>query len=197
MNELHTFKAGALIPGVQAFLSGVFVSGVLAGVLLFFHAEQAGVLLLSGASGCAFITYLFLLRHWLRLVDVREGVQPVQVLEPEEPAFQPSTVRIELIEQENGALRGDFLELPATFEQLRLLASGVASGVPLTEHAWTGARRPFTKAQFHELRSELVKRGWCNWRNVNAPAQGVEVSRVGRRVFHYLSESGNHLISEN
>lgn len=192
MENLHTFKAGALIPGVQAFLSGVFFSLVVVGVCLLVGKEKAGVYLLVGGSGCAFITWLVLLRHWLRLVDACAGIQPVQVVEPT-PVFQPSTVRVELIEQENGAVRGEYLNLPVTPSQLRLLAEGVVSGSPLSENAWCGSARPFTKAQFHQLRSELIERGWLCWRNLNAPAQGVEVTHVGRRVFTFLSEGRYYL----
>lgn len=194
--ELHTFKSGAFLPAAQAFLSGVFFSLVVLGVSLLAGAEQEGVFLLLGGSTVAFVAWLVLLKHWVRLVDLREGVQPApryEVIEPE-PAFQPGTVRVALVERGNGTMSGEFLELPATSEQLRLLASGVVSGGSLSENAWCGSGRPFTKAQFHALRQALLERGWFQWRSPSAPAQGVEPTHVGRRVFQHLSETGNYLL---
>ena len=192
--ELHTYQAGALLPGLQALLSGLFFSGVVGGVLWWTGAEKAGTYLLAGGFGCAFLVWLVLLRQWVQLVNHREGIVKtprVQVIEPEHQ-HQPSSVRVELIEETNSYWHGAFLDLPVTHEQLRLLASGVQSGSSLSENAWCGSNRPFTKSQFHQLRDELLKRGWLTWRNQSAPAQGVEVTNVGRRVFSYLAE-GNYL----
>lgn len=191
--ELHTYQAGALLPGLQALLSGVFFSGFAAGVLLWQGVDKPGTFLLVGGFGCAFCVWLVLLRHWLRLVNFREGFQPaprIQVIEPAE--HQSSSVSIRLFEEQNTYWRGDFLELPATHQQLRVLASGVVSGSSLAENAWCGANKPFSKAQFQELRQALLERGWLQWRNQNAPAQGLELTHVGRRVFSYLAEY-NHL----
>lgn len=192
MDNLHGFKMGALLPGLQAVLCGVFFSLVVAGVVLISGTHQAGLYLLLGGSSCAFITWLVLLRHWLRLVDHHAGIQPVQVVDPD-PTFEPSTVHIELVETENGAVRGSYLNLPCEPAQLRQLASGVVEGVPLAEGVWCGSGKPFSRSQFHQLRTELVRRGWCSWRNVNAPAQGLQVSHVGRRVFSFLAEGRYHL----
>lgn len=188
--ELHSYQSGALLPALQALFSGVFFSGVLAGVLLWTGAENAGTFLLSGGFGVAFVAWILLLRHWLQLVNHREGIRRtprIQVLDPVQ--HQPSSVRVELFEETNSYWRGDFLNLPATHEQLRLLASGVVSGGSLSENAWCGSNRPFTKSQFQDLRQALLERGWLQWRNQNAPAQGVEVTHVGRRVFAFLAEN--------
>lgn len=190
--ELHTYQAGALLPGLQAFLSGVFFSLVVLGVSLLAGEKQAGIFLLVGGSSCAFLVWLVLLRHWLRLVDFQAGFQPAPKVQVIEPAEHQSSVSIRLFEEQNTYWRGDFLELPATHQQLRLLASGVVSGSSLAENAWCGANKPFSKAQFQELRQALLERGWLQWRNQKAPAQGCEVTHVGRRVFSYLAEH-NHL----
>ena len=184
--ELHNFKAGALLPGLQAVLSGAFFSLLVMAFSLLAGTKQAGVYLLAGGACAAFITWLFLLRHWLRLVDFNAGL-------PAQPEFKalapaPSSMRIELVEQTSGGWQGAYVDLPATPSQVRLLASGVVQGASLSESAWTGANRPFTKAQFHALRQACLERGWLAWRNQNAPAQGVEVTSVGRRVFSLIAE---------
>lgn len=192
--ELHSFRSGAFLPAAQASLSGLFFSLVVAGIAWWTGAVKPGVFLLLGGACVAFIAWCLLLRHWLRLVDHSVGfqVQHIEVVD-QVPTFQPSVCKVELLEQAEGAWRGEYLNLPCAPEQLKLLASGVMSGGSLSESGWCGANRPFTKSQFHQLRQALIEKGWLAWRSPSAPAQGVEVTHVGRRVFSYLSE-GNHYL---
>ena len=185
MNErLNTYQAGAFLPALQAVVTGVLFTAIISGVVLVTGAEP--VWLLLGGGFVAFVAWLALLKHWLKLVDWQEGYQEPEpvILDPDPPA-----VRIELLERREGSWTGEYLNLPVTPAQLRLLSSGVVSGGTLSENAWCGSNRPFTKRQFHQLRQALLERGWLEWRNMDAPAQGVQASRVGMRVFSYLAEN--------
>lgn len=192
--ELYSFKAGGFIPALQAVLTGVLFGVLTASVVLMAGAaEQLWLFVLFGGSSMGFIMWVFGLRHWVQLVNHMVGFieQPmVQVLEPE--PYTPSKVRVELVENQNGSWQGAFLDLPCEPEQLKLLASGVAAGGTLAESAWCGANRPFSKSQFHAVRQALIERGWLQWRNHDAPAQGIEPTHAGKRVFSYLAEIETH-----
>jgi hypothetical protein len=192
MDELNTYRTGVGIPAVQAGVTGVFFCGVVAGFMWVTGTKAPGVFMLAGGFFIAFVAWLVLLRHWLELVNNREGFQPVRYevidSEPEPEPYQPETVRVNLLQERNGGyIEGKFIDLPCQPEQLRLVAGSVVAGGSLSETAWCGSNKPFTKAGFHQLRDELIKRGWLAWRNIQAPAQGVTVTHVGRRVFQHIA----------
>jgi hypothetical protein len=190
--ELNSYKTGVVLPAAQSVVTGGFFTGVLAGVVWLTETPAPVVYLLAGGLFVAWLAWLFLLTHWLQLVNYANGIQPVtryEVLDEEEPEpelEQPSIIRVNLLEENGGYTRGQFIDLPCQPEQLRLLAGSVVAGGSLSEGSWCGFRKPFTKKQFHELRQALIKKGWLAWRNLNAPAQGVEVTHAGRRVFQHL-----------
>lgn len=187
--NLLTFRVAVWFPVLQATFTGLFFSGVVGCVVLLAEPEKSGLFVLSGFTLSSFVAWLFLLRVWLRLVagDVLAGEEQV-TFEPE--VFTPSTVRVEVYKERSGM----FIDLPCEPEQLAALAGGVVSGTSLAESSWCGSGRPFSKSQFHSVRNELVRRGLVAWRNVHAPSQGLEPTRVGRHVFERVYErSGNHL----
>lgn len=195
--EDNSLRSGVVVPGLQAVITGVFFAGVVGGAVLLSGYGKLGTYLLLGGFGCAFTAWIFLIHHWLKVIEHREGIEPEpEPVELVEPGEEPSSVRIELIQNSDGAWRGSFVNLPVSPEKLRLVASALSQGGSLSENSWCGSGRPFTKRQYHALRQELIERGWLQWRNPNAPAQGLEPSLVGRRVFSYLTEN-YHLPSKD
>ena len=64
--------------------------------------------------------------------------------------------------------------------------SDFASGVTLeqrglSEAAWTGHGRPFSKAEYSALLDSLTSSGIIRWKNERHPAQGRELTGAGRR----------------
>lgn len=96
----------------------------------------------------------------------------------------PPVVQVELHEPDRG--RWAYLELPGTPESLATMARGLLSGRPFSESEWTGARAPYSKAEFRSLRAQLLERGVVAWRDPDAPAQGCQLTAAGRAVFRSL-----------
>lgn len=99
------------------------------------------------------------------------------------------SVRVEIVEPGNdGTGRitfSDEIGLPLT--KMRALARGVLGGRPFSELEWTGKGRPFSDAEFEELRRKMVDYGWCYWRNEEEHRQGAEFTRVGLRVLEAMA----------
>lgn len=98
-----------------------------------------------------------------------------------------SVVQVELSEPETG--RWSFMDLPGGPGELEELARGVLLGRPFSEAEWTGNGRPYSRAEFRSLRSVLLERGVLEWRNADAPSQGVALTRPGRAVFGELART--------
>lgn len=168
MKDLQNPIAGVLVPAAQA-----LVTGLLAGII----AAALGGPWLPWAAGIALLTWLVLLVKWGDLVAWLVHPAP----EPPTP-----TIRI-AVTQENGHI-GALAELKGfDLDQLAQLARGLQEGQTFSEAAWTGADRPFTRAQFHELRGIFLSRGWAAWRSPGTPARGVVLTRPGQAVTRYLS----------
>jgi len=104
---------------------------------------------------------------------------------PPTPAASQS-LSVEVIEPESRRLR--YLDLPGDVGQLQALASGLLAGRTFAEAEWTGSGRLYSKAEFRQLRGQLLERGILTWRNSRAPSQGVELTAVGKAVFRSIVE---------
>ena len=128
--------------------------------------------------------------YWLASLVTWRRVE-LLACEPWNPAPEPAPVwepappvRIEVLE--GRATR--FVDLPASEAQLIDLAAGLLEGQTLSEAAWTGGGRPFTRAEFSTLRAELMRRGLATWNNPKTPARGAALTAPGRAVMrHYAS----------
>jgi hypothetical protein len=189
---LHTVEAGALLPLIQSLIWGALAGlGALVLSVTGRQSFRGSLLWTCGAfvvvTGLAWMAYQ---RHWFSIssleklmgVDIDgDGVIGSQAVTPE--------VTIRLQDTQDGAYQETRISLPATMEQLRTLAAGVLSGVPLAEGHWIGQSRgqPFSKAQFYALRAEMIRRGLVEYINPTAPAQGYQLTRAGMAVMRYLS----------
>lgn len=100
----------------------------------------------------------------------------------------PQVLQVTLTDPEAKQVR--YMTLPGvTAEQLVELAEGIVDGRPLTEAAWTGRGRTFSKKQLQEVRSELVARGLAVWRSPGSPPQGVELTRGGRAAMEEIART--------
>jgi hypothetical protein len=180
-------EAALLVPAGQAAVTGAFfgltlgVVAVLAGwpkpwawALITWLLIQAGA-------------WLFLLRDWRKIVLYRLENALQRDLTGDLVIGNPQTVKIELSENEGRSVK--FINLPGDPESLAELARGVLNGSTLAESNWTKNGRPFTRYQFAELRSELIRRGLAEWNSPGTPARGVCLTRTGRAVMAYLAKA--------
>ena len=105
---------------------------------------------------------------------------------PEPVALPP--LRVEVFEDEGR--RAAFIDLPYP-ERLPKLAAGLAAGRQFAESTWTGRDGLFSRSEFGNLRGELIRRGLARWKNLDAPAQGVELTSPGKAVFQRLAGLGS------
>lgn len=173
---MNDIRSGVLIPFLQAVVTGFFSGMLIIGVLVLAGAFQLAVLAVL-AGGVMLFCWLRLLGNWLAVYS------PIRVVEHQPAGERAPFVTIE-IKQDNRRLQ--FIELPASEEQLVRLAEGLLRGTPLSESAWCGAGRVFTKSEFHQLRDEMLKRQLVAWKNEQFPAQGLVLTVAGRHVFQHL-----------
>lgn len=179
---------------------------ILAGVIIYLAHDRAPFVwallplaILAGVITAAVLTIQWThraaLRSW-RLEDedryyrLREADELYQLRRNLPGAPARDTVRVELSQSNGQARQTQIADLQVKPDQLQRLAEGLLSGAPFAESAWTGAGRPFSRGQFAELRAVFIRRGWCEWRNPEAPAQGVTISPQGKAVLRsFASET--------
>ena len=177
--------AGAILPLLQALITALLVglaAGNLAALASLPAAARVG---LSTGALAAALYWLASLVTWRRVELLScEPWNPAPEPDPA-PVWEPAPpVRIEVLEGK--ATR--FVDLPASEAQLIDLAAGLLEGQTLSEAAWTGGGRPFTRAEFANLRAELMRRGLAAWNNPHTPARGAALTAPGRAVMrHYAA----------
>ena len=174
---------GFVLPALQSVISALWVfilAGLVSYALYRLISFPVGILAVLVGAGVWF-AYL---RKWHYLT----GLSPYQEPEPlplREVEREPERVSIELLE--NNATSGQYLSLPARYEQLIALGRGVLSGQGLAIGSWVGTGRPFTRSEFETLRDEMLLRGLLAWHNERARGQGVKLTPQGRAVLKYLA----------
>jgi len=93
-------------------------------------------------------------------------------------------VRIELVEDQGK--HTTYADLPFP-DRLPSLAAGLLAGRQFAQSAWTGHLGIFSRAEFDQLRDEMVRRGLAAWKNESAKAQGCELTAAGRAVMRRLA----------
>lgn len=183
---LHTRTAGFDLLLLQSVATALIVGlvvwavGLAAGWLDAWKPALVGGML--GLGGW----WMFSLRRWTRLTDGgMDGGKPRPDEYDGEDAGTPRVVRIQIdkVTAEGGYQQYKMYDLPATEEQMGRLAEGLERGLPFTEREWAGAGRPFSSAEFRELRGELIKRELIRLRSEKDPRQGFELTEEGRQVF--------------
>jgi len=183
-----TVQGDVAVPLCQAGITGLVV-GLPVGVAAVALGSPlwVGACAFSSVTGIAWLLLLSDHRRLLRSIETvigrdLDGDNRVGQVE------KPPTVRVE-VEKKKDTGRSDWLlfDLSGSPSALQSLASGVLSGLSLSESEWSGSGRPFSRSDFRALRSQLIERGLACWRNPGAPAQGVELTAVGRAVFRRLT----------
>lgn len=183
--QLQTAVMAVFVPGSQAVITGI-LSGLSATVLAdVANLPHVGTIGLATGLVVSTAAWVALVKRWVRVAWRIEELTG-QDIDQDGYIGQPEPapiVRLEL--KEGNATR--FIDLPATPEQLAVLAAGLVSGLPLGENHWTGESKPFSKSQFHALRDELLRRGLAEWVNPDARPQGVRLTGAGRAVIRRLA----------
>ena len=172
-----------LLPLAAALITGAMTGAVVltwGWALNFAHPLQPAAIVAALAT---VITWLAGYDRARRVSEIERGI----IADPPLPAeINPArTIRVEL--RGDDGRKMDYVDLPASFDQLHTLAMGLQSGTPFAVSSWSGTGRPFSRSEFETLRAEMIARGLASWRNPHAPAQGAELSAAGRAVIKYLA----------
>jgi len=167
-------SGGCFVPVLQALFTLAIVALFVFFGALYLDVETRKAMLAGLAVGGAAAALVWFggLVSWRRLAFP----------EPFYPAItRPERIEpVKVILQDDDGKHTEFIDLPATPDQLIRLATGLLEGATLSEAAWTGSGGIFTRAEFASLRSELIRRGLAAWNNAHAPAQGVTLTRGGQ-----------------
>ncbi len=177
-------ERGCLLPIVQSGVTFALLFALAYGLASWQAWQDPGVLgLFFGAAG-ALAIWLSGVLAWRRAVYGDN--EPIYYPAPRivEPA---RSVHVELSQTQDGAHRLNFIDLPARYDQLEILARGLLDGATLSEAQWSGGQGVFTRAEFSQLRAELIRRGLARWNNPNTPARGAALTPAGRAVMRQFS----------
>jgi hypothetical protein len=175
------------IPAVQATLTGIFLGvamGVAAAALSWPRpwAWGLGVFAIVQAA-----TWLLLLSGWRSLVWSLERALGVD-LDRDHQVGDPQRVRIELTQPNEGGHVTQIAELDVDPAKMGDLSRGLLAGASFSEAQWSGAGALFSRSQFRKVRDEFLKRGWLEWVNPEARAQGLQLTRSGTAVIRYFAQ---------
>lgn len=182
-SQLLTFDVAVIIPLAQAAVSGLLLGAVAAVVA--YALKLTAVLTVAAVVAILITSFVWLAawRWWRRMLDsMAYQAEPVSLyLGEQEPT---PIVRVELSRDNNM----QFIELPVAAEKLAALARGLADGKSFTESSWcSGSGGIFTRAEFCQLRDEMLHRGLLELNSPSTPARGYHLTRGGEACIRYLA----------
>lgn len=196
MDKRHylSYTVAVFIPLLQAGIIGVLAGAVAALVLSLFEIPSVAAYGCLAAALTASLSWLSSVRWWRMMLESsttpRSEILPLYQPEPE-----PHTVKIELIE--HGGNSGSYIDLPVAPSKLQALASGLQSGKSFTESSWCGGGGIFSRAEFCQLRDEMLRRGLLALNSPRTPARGYHLTRGGLACVRYLATATTPLIESS
>ena len=181
---LHTQTAGVVVPLLQAFITSALLALAVL-IVSFVCGWWNGWKLAVAVFGVMpLVAWVYLQRRWLVLTAERvfqrdfdgggSGVSPGSA------SAEPHVVKVQVNHiREGGHLQVDLMDLPCTASQLQKLAEGLLNGVPFIEGAWKGKYKPFSEAEFRNLRDVMLARELIKMRSVKDTRQGFELTEEG------------------
>lgn len=189
---LHTPLAGAIVPLIQAAITGGMLSFIVLVVLVWARVRPWPQITLLVFCLATAGTWLLLQVHWFGLTQVRPGIEGQQQSKPKQ-STQHHTVKVDLAGRtQDGYYHSEQAEFTITESQLSELAAGLLDGKPLSEREWTGEGKPLSIGQFRQFRAECIKRKLIQLVNPKAPTQGFELTRTGRAMMRYFANLTPH-----
>lgn len=187
---------GVLVPLLQALISGFFAAilvGVVA-VLLGFRpwkpAATFGILMVC-------ISWVFLVGRWVNVVHFIEKVTDRDIDQDgyvgDTPTQPVDEIRI-VVQDRPGHLR--IATFPTTRAKLIRLCKGLLGGMPFTERAWAGGRRPFSQDEFFQVREVGLRPdvGYWVWINDEHHQQGCVPTELGWIVIKQIAKEGDRVL---
>jgi hypothetical protein len=189
--RIHLTTFGAIgVFALAAAFTGLFVGLAVVGLAWAGGAAKVWLWGVVSWTLCQAAAWLWLLSRWASLIIPLERLTGWDLNRDGQigEALPPPFVKIILDQPLPGGNDHSIIaNVPCVQSKLIELASGIMRGEPLSEEAWCGSGKPFSKDEFKAVRAELVKRKMLAWRNPSAPAQGLIVTMAGLAAFRYFS----------
>jgi len=189
-------EAAVVIPLFQALITGAasaVVIGVVIGGFLIWMDRPAVIpaLLAAGVSFpvVALLSWMNRMNDWRRLIWHLETAFRVDIDQDEEigdpePEERTATVRVEVVDRETG--RQVWCELPNA-DKLPAFFRGVLTGRGLAETTWGGKGKLFSLPEYRAFRETLLRRGWIEYVDPDAPLLGYRLTRAGEAVARHFA----------
>jgi hypothetical protein len=104
-----------------------------------------------------------------------------------DPVYPQNTKVAIMTKTESNYPSGEYASLSVDPKRLHIFAKGVLGGKGISLSEWTGKRGIFSRSEFSVLRSEMIERKLLRWKNENAHAQGVELTRGGESFLRHIA----------
>ena len=176
-------ESDVLVPATQALITGTV--SLIPGIALTIAAQWPWYSPFLIAGGVIALFWLYLLdahRKLLWSVEtiINRDVDGDGATGKPEPA---RTVRVEVQRQKTTEID----DLPGPADALADFAAGVLSHrYSFSERG--AARAGYGATAFKQLRATFVARGWAQWRNPDAPQQGIDLRHTGAAILKQLAE---------
>ena len=196
MDELNreylTVRVAVVVPGLQALVNGCFYGlAVLGLVVVANHMKFLDV------PAWAVSLVIFSVSGWWKWTELLQdwryfhyGIEDQQEPEPVKTAQIIEPVRVEI--SSNNGRQLQFMDLPASQDQLIALGAGLVGGSTFTEARWVGGNAPFKRSEFVQLRDELIRRGMARWNSDHDTARGVAITGKGNALMRHFASMTVH-----
>ena len=167
-------KKNVIIPAGQAFFIGLFV--VMIAVSALWNKPDLRYWSFTAGAVASLFAYILLTTKWRNL-----KLSPSRV-------FHEETVKINLLDEtKKPYTRGKYIETTVGREKLILLAINLDNGYNFSYSSLAGRGKLFSRSEYETLRDEFLSRGLLEWRNPEAHAQGLEITRGGWAFVRHFS----------
>jgi hypothetical protein len=200
-SDLHTLSIAAIIPLIQALLTGLVLSILAFAAALTFGKPKPWLWLLWGFLLPTAGMWLISVKRWFKLTDWLPNLEQwtkldlnrdgqIGRLPSVEVAPEPKRMTVTVRDVRDGMfLHMNHYELPVSEDQLRAFALGVGQGLSLAEANWIGPAHPFTRDEYRAFRGELIRRRWVELSNHKSANQGFQMTRAGEAVMREIAKS--------
>lgn len=203
--QMHTPNAGITLPFFQALITGVLTGLAAAGILVYFRVRDAWTLGAIAAAVITAMTWLRQLTNWQRR-DWRELTMRLELLtgidldgggvgaSPEDTETRHTvTINVQEVSKSGGVTIETARFQGVTDQEMAAFAAGLLAGTPLSEGAWTGKDKLFTREKFREIRMVLINRNLAVLRNAKNEKQGYVLTKSGTAAMEELSHVPTHM----
>jgi hypothetical protein len=196
LSQHKTKETGAMLPMVQALITGGFLAmaaggiSYLAGSDLAFldRVARSGSWILGTFVIVSPLTWMSLLMDWVNAKNVFEKLFKVDIDHDGYKGQRPKeSLEIDYREKADGGGQHRTFTTFKDKDKMISFARGILGGRPWTLKEWTGKDREFSRKEFDTIRETFVNRGWAEWRDDEYHDQGADFTDAGKVVLRRIA----------